>query len=562
MVYEALAGVMRGRGRHGDRAPLGGRAGHLALSAAVAAAASGSVASLGARGGRPAGVEIGGDPLSFPVLRIALFMAVATAALPYLARGVQRLIETFIVLVALVTGGGRPRAAGQRRGQPGRRLGRHGGDPLVFGSPLGLPSIDEVGLLLRELGISAASCDWRPGRSGGWLSTGRPRRPRTGGAGRQLSIDVYGRDAADAKLLTKAGRFVFYRDSGPTFTLTRLQQVEHEAYLMLRAGRAGVDVPELVEAEVAGPAKDALIVCRLPGGPALADAADTDGGDAALDDLYRQLLGLRRARITHGALSGDTLRADRAAGTIVLTGFRSASSNASDEQLDRDIAGAMAATAVLVGAERAADAAARSLPQPVMRSALRQLHRPALDRALRRSVAGHPELLSDLRQRAAEAAQVELPTLAEPRRVSWPTLLMVIGTLIGGWALIGVLLDVSRSFDTVAGADWLWVIVALLLAQLAYVSSAVESVGSVTEPLPFGRVLGVEVGNAFSALAGGTAAVFATRVRFLQQQGYPASMALSSGAIMTAVSSATTVLLLVICLPFAWGSITWTRHRR
>ena len=52
-------------------------------------------------------------------------------------------------------------------------------------------------------------------------------------------------------------------------------------------------------------------------------------------------------------------------------------------------------------------------------------------------------------------------------------------------------------------------------------ASAVESVGSVTEPLPFGRVLGVEVGDAFSALAGGTAAVFATRVRFLQQQGYP-----------------------------------------
>ena len=59
----------------------------IPLSAAVAAAASGIlVASLGARGGRPAGVEIGGYLLSFPVLRIALFVAVATAALPYLAR--------------------------------------------------------------------------------------------------------------------------------------------------------------------------------------------------------------------------------------------------------------------------------------------------------------------------------------------------------------------------------------------------------------------------------------------------------------------------------------------
>ena len=81
------------------------------------------------------------------------------------------------------------------------------------------------------------------------------------------------------------------------------------------------------------------------------------------------------------------------------------------------------------------------------------------------------------------------------------------------------------------GADWLWVIMALVLAQLAFVASAVETIGSVPGPLPFGRVVAVEVANAFSALAGGTAAVFATRVRFFQQQGYDATVALSSGAI-------------------------------
>ena len=77
---------------------------------------------------------------------------------------------------------------------------------------------------------------------------------------------------------------------------------------------------------------------------------------------------------------------------------------------------------------------------------------------------------------------------------------------------------------------------ALVLAQLAYVASAVEGIGSVAGPLPFGRVVAVEVANSFSALAGGTAAVFATRVRFFQQQGYDASVALSSGAIMTTSS--------------------------
>ena len=85
-------------------------------------------------------------------------MAVATAALPYLARPVQRLVEAFIALAALasVVGG---------HGLPVNVLGSlaigwgvtalvH----LVFGSPLGLPATADVVALLRELGVPAATC--------------------------------------------------------------------------------------------------------------------------------------------------------------------------------------------------------------------------------------------------------------------------------------------------------------------------------------------------------------------------------------------------------------------
>ena len=249
------------------------------------------------------------------------------------------------------------------------------------------------------------------------------------------------------------------------------------------------------------------------------------------------------------------LLVDPAAQTIVLTDFRNATSNASPDQLDRDMAGAMAAMAVAVGAERAADSAARCLDPEVLAGALRHLRRAALDPALGRSLRGKRGLLEDVRQRAARAKSIDVPKLVEPRRVSWPTLIMVIGTLIGGWALIGVLIDVSKSFDTVIGADWLWVIVAFILSQLAYVASAVEAIGSVSGPLPFGRAVAVEVANAFSALAGGTAAVFATRVRFYQQQGYDATVALSSGAIMATSSWIAIAVLFLVSLPFAWGSI-------
>ncbi len=528
----------------------------IALSAAGTAAVSGIlVLLLGSNGGRPSGIVINGYYLRFPVLQIALFMAVATAALPYLARGLQRLTELFIALVAMASAVGGHGLPVNVLGSLAIGWGVTALVRLIFGSPLGLPSTDDVRLLLDELGIHASNV--QPAARQAWgvakyeaTEAGQPDSP-----GQRIGIAVYGRDAADAKLLTKTGRFFLYRDSGPSLTFTRLQQVEHEAYLTVRAGQAGVAVPEVVEAGTAGPSKDALLVCRLPAGTALSEADAADVSDVSLDNLYRQLLTLRRARIAHGAISGDVLLVHPAAQTIVVTDFRNAVSNASPDQLDRDLAGAIAATAVVVGADRAAGSAARCLDPEVLARALRHLRKPGLDPALIRSLRGERGLLADVRQRAARAKSIDVPKLVEPRRVSWPTLIMMVGTLIGGWALIGVLIDVSRSFDTVIGANWLWVIAALVLAQLAYVASAVECIGSIAGPLPFGRVLAVEVANAFSALAGGTAAVFATRVRFYQQQGYDASVALSSGAIVASASWIGSIVLFLVSLPFAWGSL-------
>ena len=527
----------------------------IAASAVGTLAVSGIlVLVLGGRGGRPGGIVIHGYDLSFPVLQIALFMAVATAALPYLARAVQRLIEIFIALVALASAVGGHGLPLNVLGSLAIGWGVTAAVRLVFGSPLGLPSAEDVRLLLEELGIR--SSDVHPARRQVWgvakfeaTETGRAELPG------RIGIEVYGRDASDARLLTKAGRFLLYRDSGPSLTLTRLQQVEHEAYLTLRAGQAGVAVTEVIEAGTAGPSRDALLVCRLPAGTALSEVDAAGLSDVTLDEVYRQLLALRRARIAHGAISGDALLVDPAAQTIVVTDFRNVSASASPDQLDRDLAGAIAATAVVVGAERAAASAARCLEPQVLEGALRHLHKPALDPALGRSLRGKRGLLEDVRQRAAQAKSIDLPKLVEPRRVSWPTLIMIIGSLIGGWALIGVLIDVSKSFDTVIGADWLWVVIALVLAQLAYVASAVEGIGSVAGPLPFGRAVAVEIANSFSALAGGTAAVFATRVRFYQQQGYDTTTALSSGAIMAASSWIAIAVLFGVSLPFAWGSI-------
>ncbi|MGH3234453.1 MAG: hypothetical protein ACRDOU_33920, partial [Streptosporangiaceae bacterium] len=302
----------------------------IGLSAAGTAVVSGILVLLvGSNGGRPNGILINGYFMRFPVLQIALFMTVATATLPYLARSLQRLIEIFIALVALASAVGGHGLPVNVLGSLAIGWGVTAVVRLIFGSPLGLPSADDVQLLLDELGIHSSTVQAAARQVWGMAKYEATEMGRTESSGQRIGIAVYGRDAADARLLTKAGRFLLYRDSGPSLMLTRLQQVEHEAYLTLRAGQAGVAVPDIVEAGTAGPSKDALLVCRFPAGTALSEADPGDITDATLDHLYRQLLTLRGARIAHGAISGDALLVDSAAETAVVADFRNATASAS-----------------------------------------------------------------------------------------------------------------------------------------------------------------------------------------------------------------------------------------
>ena len=351
----------------------------------------------------------------------------------------------------------------------------------------------------------------------------------------------------------------------------------------MTAQRTGARVPEVVVVGPAGPANDAVLVTRPPQGRPLSHyapyrtdgpiGADKDGSsqstelppspsvpnsvvdldDEAIESIFTQVRALRDAGIAHGSLSTETIVVDdRAAGFI---DFRTASLRATQDQLDRDVAGALAAAAVVVGPTRTAQAAIRVLSGDDVAAALPFMQRAALDPVAARTLRQKKALLADLRVECAQVAGVEVPKLIEPRRISWVNLLMVFGTLIGGWALIGVLTDVAQSWSTIQGADWAWVVLVFVLAQSAYPAIAVTTVGSVTTALPYGRTLALEVSNTFVALAGGSMAVMATRIRFFQKQGYDATVAVSSGALVSTASWIVKGALFLIALPIAWSNL-------
>jgi uncharacterized membrane protein YbhN (UPF0104 family) len=575
-----------------------------------------SAAVLGTDGGRPPAAGYGHVDLAFPVARVAATVGVVTAALPYFSRWLQRSLETAIALLsvtAVVNGSGVPMAvlASLAVGWGVTAIVH-----LVFGSPLGLPSTGEVELLLGDLEISAVGVrpadkqEWGVGRFGGAVDGSRVDVSvygRDASDAQLLAKTVrflFYRDSGPTLALTRrqqveheayltlmadraGARVPAVLAAGPAgpskdaLLVTRppsgrtlstfapyVLPPTPEAGTGPEAGEEGKTDPVTPVADGAPAANGHPATEATATGPTVAapapEASDPDSPapvpegpvitDAALDAVFGQLLVLRSARIAHGALSTETIVVDEtdAAGIV---DFRTASTVASADQLDRDMAAALAATAVVAGPERAVGAAARTMPHEVIVAALPYLQRAALDPVASRTLRGKKALLTGLRQQGATAAGVEVPKLVEPRRISWVTMALVLGTLVGGWALIGVLINVGKSWSTITGAEWGWVAATFVLAQAAYPAIAVTTVGSVTNPLPYGRTLALEVSDTFVGLAGGSMAVLATRVRFFQQEGYTPTVAVSSGVLVSTASWIVKGALFLICLPLALGNL-------
>ena len=501
---------------------------------------------LGSSAGRPPISEFAGFNPRFPVIQLAIATAVALAGLPYLSRPMRRLVIGAVSVAALCAVVG---AYGLPLGVIAAVIvgwGTAAGCHLAMGAPNGLPSAAEVTEAVRDLQVevhgltSMARQEWGVASFAGTDSEGRP-----------LELAVYGRDAADAQWLRKMWRFCIYRDSGPTLVLNRLQQVEHEAYLTFLAAHAGTRVPEIVAAGRCGPAHDAALVTRLPEGRRFSQVEGAALSDHDLDGFLRSVLQLRASGISHGALSPETVLAT--AQGAVLRDFRRASSSAPAMRTNGDLAAAVAAVAVVAGIDRAVASTCRVLDAETIQAVLTRLQRSTLEPETVRMAQSQKGYLKTLREGLAAAAGVDVPKLVEAKRISWPNLLMVVGSLVGLWLIIGVLTEASGSLSVIREASWGWVAAAFVLAQLPVVTGAWALTGAVIGPLPFGRCVALETSNLFTSFVGGDAAVFGVRVRFFQRQGLDAPAAISSGAIAGSASWVVKGVLFLICLPFAVG---------
>ena len=206
-----------------------------------------------------------------------------------------------------------------------------------------------------------------------------------------------------------------------------------------------------------------------------------------------------------------------------------ASQSPTEDRLNIDLAGALAAAGLVVGAgadsRRGAAHAARRRrwrpPCPTFGEPAGPRRRGGPERPQTAARGRADPDRPGVRHRGAQAGRGQADQLGNHRHDHWHPRRRV--------GLILVLIKVGQSFDTIKGAAWGWVAVTAVLAQLAYPSTALSEIGTVDgAPLRAGGRSRVRQRIHFTGRR--TPATFGTRVRFFQQQGFDATQAVTSGS--------------------------------
>ena len=476
--------------------------------------------------------EVGSVAPSFPAVRVAVVAAVVRTAAPYLTRPTRR-VGAFVVLLTILGGmylGAATAWAAVVAWILG--VGVAAGVHFGFGSPGGRPTVEQMRAALAELGVEVT--DLRLGDRQNSTST----EFEASDVGGSLRIRVLGRDETDAQVLGRAWRRILYRSVPGRLFLTRIEDVEHEAYCVLRAARAGVRVPEVVVTGVAGPGA-ALYAERPVGGTPLSELPAAQVDDALLRAVWSEVQRLHGANVVHLDLTAEHVVVTADGPAIVA--FADAVASSARGQSTFDVAAVLVSTSRLVGPERAVGAAHAVLGSdelaavlPVLQTAVLPTSLRGQGRSGRKRVAGE---LTELRTELATALGVEPPRLTELHRVSGTTLLLVVGTFLRVAALLSQVGDPATLWATMRDATPGWIVLALVVSLSTNLATAVALMGSVPVRIPLARTTELQLSLTFANLAVPSVGGLAAQVRYLQKQGVDLAAAVAAGGVVSGVAN-------------------------
>lgn len=459
----------------------------------------------------------------FPVMRVAVVTSVLLSVGPHVTRPVRRFGWLAIVVTAIASVGLSYATPIQTIGSFGIGLLVAGLFLVTVGTPRGYPAPSTV-----SAGLSALGVDHEGLRALADQKWGLVRFTAIGPTGEPIEVKVHGRDSFDSQLAAKIWRTMAYREMGRTVSYTRSQTVEREALVTLLAGRDGVAVSKLLG--VGQVSSEIALIALGVSEESLDSIEEID--DGTLIEVWRQVGRLHDSGISHGQLRTNAVRFVDS--QPVLVDFELASLSPGEDDLAGDIVELLFGLSATVGAERAVETASDGLGSDRLAAALPYLQVPAVSGSARRNVDEPKDLINELRARVLETTGVDEPERVELRRVTLKSLIGVGLLLLIGSALIPLFtsVDYAEIWSVLQSADWLLLVVGLIVGHLQFFPQATATMFAVPAVLPFWPLMVLQTASQFISLAIPSAAGrVAMNAAFLHRFGVSVTVAVAQGAI-------------------------------
>ncbi len=325
------------------------------------------------------------------------------------------------------------------------------------------------------------------------------------------------------------------------------QRVEHEALALEMAARSGARTPALVGLVATGDESIGLVESQIEGVP----VSDLELSQDRLVDVWSQVAKLHGAGIAHRGLTLRRFILDDH-GAVWITGFQHSRLAANRRERALDVAQLLADTALIVGADRALQAAITAIGPEATAASYALLQPLALPRSTRSALRANRGLLDELREQLAVECRIEDPELAKIERVRPRTVVTVVALTLAFYLILPQLADLRDTADAFVSADWAWAPWIIVGSALSYVFAALSFVGAVPDTVPYIPALRAQSASSFvSLIAPANSGSLALGVRFLQRSGVESAAAGASVALDAVAGLVVHVALLLVLI--VWG---------
>ena len=381
------------------------------------------------------------------------------------------------------------------------------------------------------------------------------RYTAVGGDGGWLDVTVFDRDQQAADFLYRLYRRLrLTSQASRSVAVTVSRAVERRALMAYAVEDAGVPTPRQLAVLRVGP-EAAAVATQHCTGTTLADLPYPPS-DELLGRVWDAVRQLHQHRVTHRSLIPDHVLVTGAGtnGTVMLLEPGDGDIAASDLQIRLDLAQLTAATALLVGPDRAASVARQKLSQAMLTSLVPLLQPVVLHRSTRASLRRRKDVLPALRRGLIGTAPEPGPEIEQLERIKPRSVVTLVAVVIAAYLVIGQL--ERRNFVPVLRhSDWRWILVGLALSALTYAGASWSLSGFVLEKLRFARTVLAQLAGTFVTLVAPAAVGgVALNIRYLRKAKVAPADAASSVAVSQVIAFAVHMTLLVIFIAITGGA--------